>query len=571
MILRRNYWKERALRSESDVLTIDLMGRGNWEPVLERALNTADQRVRYVTATLLTTFHDRHVGLTPELAVGFAHLLVVPGAQRLPRPPWGAVISRLRRTLGIQQATDPRNEHSEGFLLRESPSYSMLHLALPLVTHACRRIGRSVLFCADDLPGGVTDANYKRYADELTLAMRELAESDTRATAAGALPDDDVSFWAEIALTLTSRSQVPNADGLAAPLAQVDPLMLAWLMRLRPDPAPRLITNAPPRVMLTPLKRQKSRRLREGGVTGYRLTRRIEDFDEIVMSELLNPPPLLLDRLLNSGYQVVERPPRHQKRRDILVVGMLPPSVYRLPIAGFLKACWFECMWRFGSFLRMHDLTRSEMRWIESDGDDRARSASYLLQDLPGLLSDDTANEGDRWMFLKTLRWIPSFLNQHDRAVALKPIPERQADNQPAEQSWLRAAWDVQRDTQRLDTHDKLPSRLRPWPEVVAEFAHLHLMLFLPAALLDSHPDERRVTAIRLQKRMLARFRLSSSAGAHLSITFVPEQVSSVDSWLVVTSAGVGALDTTDTSPEAVAGRLQQLWLNYLIKDMCRA
>src|SRR4029079_7111242 len=47
----------------------------------------------------------------------------------------------------------------------------------------------------------------------------------------------------------------------------------------------------------------------------------------LVLAEFLNPPLVLVDRLLNSGYLVHERRPRRAKLRDALVVGLMPHEV----------------------------------------------------------------------------------------------------------------------------------------------------------------------------------------------------------------------------------------------------
>jgi hypothetical protein len=575
------------LLNRSDTLSVDLVAPTVWRPLVEQAvadpaLAVEDrQRLRQLTEALIAAFHDRHAGITPALAAGLAYLLLEPTAQQQVRRPWQAVIARLRRELrraAPEQPLDGRGaERQRGFLLRDAPSYTVLRLALPLVARACREVGRALLFCADQLPDGVGKGSYEAYATDLHQALFDLAACDEQARAAGTPDDDDAPFWAEVALTLAGRSLLGTPEDPAPPLPEVEPLALAWLLRLRPDPEPPLESAAQPRVMLTPLKRQKSRRLQEGGISGYRLTRRLEDLDEIVLSELLYPDTIFYDRILNSGYLVVERPPRHQKRRDVLTVGMLPPGVERLPAAGMLKACWFDCVWRFAVFLRGQQLTRSEIRWIEGGGAELARSASYLLGELPAVAADTGPGEGERWMFLRSLRWVPSFLNQRGRPTLLRLAPEGSPAGGPGdlplpELPWLRAAWQAQRENQSVEPGARPPSRPRSWPEVVAEFAHTHLLVCLPASLLDSFRarQEERVAALRLHRRLQAQFRFAAGAGTYLSLTFVPEQPLDAGGWLVATGAGVLGLEQVEASPERIAGGLEAIWLGQLIKDMSR-
>ncbi len=171
----------------SEALVIDLIGRQHWQPLLDRALaadpgRAAEQQqlLAQTTSTLITALHDRHVGITPDLAVGLARLLVLPGAQDQAAAPWRAVLDRLRRELRRNipddRATQRQNEQRDGFVLRDAPTYTIMRLALPLVGWACQLIGRSVLGCADDLADGVTPADYSSYAARLAGQIAELAE-----------------------------------------------------------------------------------------------------------------------------------------------------------------------------------------------------------------------------------------------------------------------------------------------------------------------------------------------------------------------------------------------------------
>lgn len=567
--------------SASDSFQIDLVGQSVWSKLIDSAVSEAPRQwssdgLSQLTQELLLAFHDRHIGLTPQLAVGLAALISVRNAQQQIGMPWRAPIMRLRRTLhhSVGAPAVGALERQGGFPLREAPTYTLLRFAMPLVERACRQVGQALLFCDDDLSDGVDASAYEHYQQQVHEAFITLAESDLSALADGEPPDDDAPFWAEVVLTLASRALGPEAGSGAPPLAAVDPSDMAWLLRLRPEPAPPLQSTAPPRVMLTPLKRQKSRRLQEGGISGYRLSQRVEDIDEIVHSELLYPDVVFYDRILNSGYLVVERPPRHQKRRDCLTVGMLPPTLYDHQSAGFLKACWFDCVWRFGTFLRSQHMMRSEIRWIEGDGMERARHASYLLADLPGAGGDPNPSEAERWMFLRSLRWLPAFLNRRDRPIALRLAPERHTGGDleealPAEAVWLRAAWETQRENLRIDPDGPAPTRPRSWSEVVAEFAHTQLMLFLPGTVLSRASDPR-ARAVRIHRRLLSQFRFAREAGLYLSLTFVPELPLIGDQWLFVTADGVRALDGATGTPETIAGELERLWIERMMKDVCR-
>src|SRR6185436_19227566 len=116
-----------------------------------------------------------------------------------------------------------------------------------------------------------------------------------------------------------------------------------------------------------------------GRVEGLAQGRGEGQLGSMVLSEFLNPPLVLVDRLLNSGYLVHERRPRRAKLRDALVVGLMPHEVRATPQGAFAKACWLDCMSRLPRRLSSARLRDSEFRWIEGDAGGRARCASFPL------------------------------------------------------------------------------------------------------------------------------------------------------------------------------------------------
>ncbi|NJN15469.1 MAG: hypothetical protein HC822_03830 [Oscillochloris sp.] len=564
------------MSNPSEQIEIDLVGPQLWQELWQIAFQhelrsnrsregeQLQNRVRQSAEAIIATLHSRHVGITPVAAIGLARLML--GETQHFGDLWEAVTARLRRELrrtmaknasGLAEATS-----GTGFVLRESPAYTVLRLALPLFATACMRLGRSILACADEPGKGVDQAGFEQYERELHMLVESIAGSDSEEEDSFAL------FWAEIALTYASGAMKPAAHRDAPALPDSDPLALGLMLRLTPEPEPFLREHSRPRVVTTPHKRQRSRRLNEGGVTGYKLTRRFEDLSGIIHTELVNPELVFLDRVLNTGYLTIERPPRHQKRRHVLVVGMMTPEAMCLPVAALAKACWFDCMWRFAVFLRSQELYRSEIRWIEAPRPNLARSTSYLLRDLPILAHDETFSAGDRWMFLKALRWIPSFLNRRDWPMAL-PLPDQadMRDSGPAAARWCRAAWAVQRDNAR---HEDRPSATpQPWNEVIAEFAHVHLMLFLPAPAAPKDTADEGVAENQGWRRMVSHFASGIGADVYTSVTWLPQEPASPRPWRFV-SAHRSLLVEPHRDPNHIAGRLEQIWLDRLIEDTCR-
>lgn len=569
-------------------LKIQLVGPRTWDAACNAAWQATSARMRRLAAatptgnepassgatlrqtaiSIMLTSHNRHIGMPPEIAYDLAALLLPPHAQdRLGRP-WQAILARLRRELWRplhqSQGSAAPASISGGLRLQDAPTYTVLRLAIPLVALACGRVGRSVLACGDEPEQQLSAADFAAYQSQIAAAIEAITMSDETA------PTDDpyASFWAELALTYTGRTSRPTAERASPALPEVDPVSLAWFLRLVPDPKPRLKDVDRPRIVTTPLKRQRSRLLNQDGVRGYKLTQRLEDLGSIVHTELLNPDLLLLDRILNTGYLTVERPPRYQKRRDVLVIGMLPPSMAAHPLADMLKAAWFDCMWRFSSFLRGQQLLRSEIRWIESERADRAHSSSFLLEDLPGLEQEHVLTPGDHWMFLKTLRWVPAFLNQRARPALLDRVGTQSLAAAP-EVPWCRAALAIQHDNPHFD--QTTSQRTRRWKETVEEFAHVHLMILLPSPIHQDRLEARARDNPQLQAWHRLRQHLGTElpANMYMTTTWSPAQ-SPEHAWMYITAGRVLELQPASSAPKHIAASIEQAWLDQLIEDTCR-
>src|SRR5262249_41261470 len=172
----------------------------------------------------------------------------------------------------------------------------------------------------------------------------------------------------------------------------------------------------------------------EGRIEGLRHSRGEAHFGSIVLSEFLNHPVVLVDRLLNSGYLVHERRPRREKLRDVLVVGVMPHDVRGTVQGSLAKACWLDCMSRLGRVLSGARLGDSEVPWIAGDGSGRARCCAFPLGNLP----PDAAGAGDqsfRSAFMTLLRWLPGYF---DTRTGFRPLglgPSVSPDQ------WAVAAW----------------------------------------------------------------------------------------------------------------------------------
>lgn len=559
----------------SSSFAVRLLPPAVWEPLLNVAFDGLPAPVSRLAHAIVVTLHDRHVGITPSLAAELAPLLLDPAARPKPHSLWAAVTTRLaselappdRARIGGQPATAP----AFGLLLAARPLYVILRLALPLVETACRRLGRSYLFCADDVPASDSANDYAAYASELAKTIASLAQEQ----------EEPVKLrWQDWALTLSSLTRGgdlnhPHDQALAA----TDLPALGMLLRLDPELS-SAATHAPKVRNLARQRQIYNRQLKEGGIDGIRLTQDVDEIDTILLSEFLNPPLILADRLANSGFLAIRRQPKPVKLRDVLVAALMPGETRTQPSADLVKACWFDCMARLSLILRQNDLHQSEFRWIEGDAFGRERHQALLLRTIPQFeqTPERSFSPNYRQSFLTALRWLPSYLDAHAR---FEPLPETAAhkDGLAGLQDWLAQAWlrqpenDGWRDwayevAQRREGAPLNPRRQGEDGRLdIRQFAYVHLMLFLPAQWQDE-PQ-----AGHLLASAFGGLRLGHHPNAFLSLTWLPNRSDDLAHWRYQArqrpAAALFAQDA-EASLSEIAARLVETWLEQLTKEMWR-
>jgi hypothetical protein len=281
----------------------------------------------------------------------------------------------------------------------------------------------------------------------------------------------------------------------------------------------------------------------------------------MILSEFLNHPVVLVDRLLNSGYLVHERRPRREKLRDVLVVGLMPDAVRATIQGSFAKACWLDCMARLGRLLSDARLRDSEFRWIEGDARDRARCCSFSLGELPPEVVASPTHESFRSAFLTLLRWLPDYFDTRSGFRSLGIDPSASADQ------WAAAAWAANAGHTGSASASPEPRTRQPAP--MERFSFVHIMVFHPS--IGRGPAARSDGARRLGA-LRAGLRLGYHARRHASVTYVSGDQepaawhfgSDSDPYrpLASPSADEGA---------ALARQIQAAWLDRLTKDIWHA
>jgi hypothetical protein len=554
------------------IFEIKLVRPGIWRQVVLDAFSGLGPRVRAAAHSILRTMHNRHIGITPRLAAELAPLIIDAYASRQGHSAWHDVLKRLQ-----QETSNPL--FSFGVMFSAVPGYSVIRLAVPILEEACRRIGLCLLFCQDNIENDVTPEAYDRYSRDLDNEIKRMA---------GNKEDSFQLFWVDRALSLAALSRRGNFPGPAAGvLPETEPMALGLLMRLNPVLSQNPPLSSHPGQLTDPLKHREASRLKEGGFSGIQVTRRPEDMEDILLSEFINPPAVLADRLVNNGFLSLRRQTRREQWRDVLIAGLMPLELKPKLGADFIKACWFDFIRRFGYLLAQSGRKRSEFRWLEGNQAGQVRSCYFLLQDLPDLAGPFKGHYDTsfRKEFLIALGWLPQYL---DTRYRFQPFPRYTASpglSSPKgdigmkpgfefAKHWAFSVWRSQEENLQWMVHE--PDQPNPMSSGEKRlnldgFAAVHLMLFLPADLRDQGKG---VSAAARLGLLSGGFGLGNIPGRNVSITWVPKQITISKEW-AFDCRGKGDSQTLfrekstgKSSGHLIAARLEETWRNQLIKEL---
>ena len=469
----------------------------------------------------LWVLQDAHVGITPKLAHEFGRLLARKGA--LAPGVWPKLFRRLQDQL-------PRTDRS-GLVAGSAPVYVLLNVVKPIVHEACAELRYSCLLCQDHTEGAVTADEYAAYGASLERIASRIAEQRAAGPLFAAEHGNILAALSEPSPYFRSRALVPEIDR--------DSLALLLGLDAQVD-FPERASRSTPTPSYVPKRRPAAEGL-GGRIEGLRQGRGEGQLGSMVLSEFLNPPLVLVDRLLNSGYLVHERRPRRARLRDALVVGLMPHEVRATPHAAFAKACWADCMARFARRLVSAGLQDSEFRWIEGDAAGRARRSSFPLGPVPADLAAGR-HAAFRDAFMTLSRWVPDYF---ETRAGFRPLG---ADTIANADEWAIAAWAAHAD--RVDS-----------------FSFVHVMLF--HSPIDDGRSAGAEGAARLGK-LRAGLRLGYRRRRHVSVTYVPATLDRyTPPWYFGSDSDPYRPLTSMPSEGAVLARaLESSWLERLTKEI---
>ncbi len=507
------------------MMNVRLVPPSVWQPEVDRygearrPIDPWSDPARLAHATLWV-LQDAHVGITPRLAHELGRLFARRGSEA---GVWSKLFDRLQETL-------PRTERS-GLVAGSAPVYVVQNLVKPIVRQACAELGYTCLLCQEEIDGAVTADEYAAYGASLERIASRLAGQLAAEPLFAREHGNAVAALSEPSPHGRSRAVVPHIDrDSLAMLLALDGAVDVPDRASRSAPAPSYVP-----------RRRPAMEGHGGRVEGLRHARGEGQLGSMVLSEYLNPPLVLVDRLLNSGYLVHERRPRLAKLRDTLVIGVMPHAVRTTPQGALAKACWLDCMARLARRLCAAHLQDSEFRWVEGDAAHRARCASFPLADVPRERAD-SAHLVFRDAFMTLARWVPDYFETRAGFRALRIDTPVNVDE------WIVAAGAAHAGD-------------------VDRFSVVHVMVFRPP--IEDVSGAAANGAARLG-RLRAGLTLGYRRRRHVSVTYVPGHSSrDSGSW----HFGSDSDPYRGVAPPAADGAslarsLQSSWLDRLTKDI---
>lgn len=561
---------------------VSLVRPREWRTVIEEEFKWLASKAVPVAHSILSSMHNRHIGITPKLAAELAPLLLDPASAREPVGTWKVVLERLFKEAEWEaEITGDEDTGLEwerfAVLLCSVPPYSVMRLALPIIENACLAMGKCYLFCQEWVENGVSWNDYNKYAIELEREIINMARDKS---------DFFKIFWKDRSLALVNYSRRPSMwRGSGTGLPETAPSAVAMLLGLEPEIPESKRFSLHPKLVTDPQKHREIPRIKEGGFTGIHITRRIEDMGDMLMSEFLNPTEIMLDRLINTGYLALRRQPKREKLRDVMVVGVMPALVQPTLSADFAKACWFDFIARFSYQLYQKRLFRSEFRWIEGDAFDRMFNCNFLLQDLSegDLFYEDESTPEYRWKFLMALGWMPHYLDIRRRFELIPgyryvreeaQILDEDTRNMHAARQWAFAAWKAQRENKKWSLYERhRPLFGSPGKRKIEieQFRFVHIMLFLPAPVKEEN-QSLLLSPAQHMGTLHKGFNLGYAPGRSASITWVPRVVEGSRQWAFHAGGRYDPLlfSGLDRRIKAnqIAGKLEQAWRDQLEKEI---
>lgn len=459
-------------------------------PYEESQLIILNETERSYARALLTELHNRHVGMPVRVVPGLVKLLTAPIFPSQVLSPWKEVFTRLLAEIRPDQprgTTRPARPMAQaGLSWGAAPTYVIRRIVVPLVEAACLEINKCLLLSEDEsIAQDILLPELELYEKKIVSLIQDFAK---------VLPKDprfDL-FWKERAAALFTFS---SASRSGKTLPDPEPLSTGFLLRLDALPKSARKYEHLKRIHLR-YSKHRSRQLREEGLAGIVQTRSPEMIQRMILSEMINPYPVLVDRVLNSGYLVTERLPRRERLRDALMITFLPPKMQVQPASDFLRACWLNATSLIYQALLNNHLHDSLLIWVEGTAMDRFNVTAVSLAEMRSSLMENSSFEVSharvfRQGFIHQAQLLPQLIDRRREPTYISV-----EDNElPADSAqWVYRVWEtpfIQKrripSAKSMDGMEKIIEEPMQLKTLVQKFAYVHVMSLLS---LDEIPEQ---------------------------------------------------------------------------------
>nr|WP_319514450.1 hypothetical protein [uncultured Cohaesibacter sp.] len=399
-------------------MQVHLVGAVQSEHFLHAGTGQADPALLAQTRAVIRLFHDRHIGVPPhfagEVAQGFS--------AQYPEVSNPVRLAVYRRLLDAMDATRSMKQDPRQF---DHVSRALFYdvCLLPLGAMIMEEMEETYLFSLDSELEPVSEVDYQAFCARFSELFQTVCDPDMP-QADGASGEDEAAdkadkwhlFWERAAHQLWGELQrvrhgSGGLSGAAFSSVVYDDVLLRLIYGL--DPRPKLKFD-PGRDSfdLTDEQNAHLAHPKQGGVVGIHTSSRVEDIEDMLLSEMVLPPPLLADKLLNSSFFARHRPPPLDQKKQVVLIGASVDDAQD-PVIALAKACWLDAVFRMGIVFYQSDLLQSEIRFGQWHGQMGLVSSRMRVGDYSHLqgLNPLTANRMQLHRFFCDAGWLPGFLS----------------------------------------------------------------------------------------------------------------------------------------------------------------
>jgi len=357
---------------------------------------------------LVNVLHDRHVPLTPGLAIALAQL--EQSESPATSPIWGAAFECAADAVGMAGRFG-RNR----FWARAASDFTQV-IAEPLLRRAAQDIGQVRLIGMGEFPAqpkrsaATRCAEFTSYCDEVEQRLAQLMADPTLMGR---------PFWTEAAVQLYAiaarkpRARIATKQATITPFPfDLDPTLCASVFQIEPVFENKAALNRQmPKPNIRSHRERMGIRPKEGGVNGILHSHRLEDISDALASEFAYPPDLMMLRLLDEGFLIKNRPPLRKPVRDLLMLTTAESNAQERP-ALLIKAAWADAALRLRIILNQLDLRSSDLGWCDfhSHGP-RASALNANLSRAESLIRPFDLHGSQRQQQMLTSTLLPSLFS----------------------------------------------------------------------------------------------------------------------------------------------------------------